>query len=163
MDVKKEMKYNLLPEAYYDRFDELENDWSEMSNSKFLSEAQKFEAVDAKERHKVEKKNDAMKRRANKKDDSQVSLNRVQKDKNNKSKKRKVQVETTNAGKQRLCELCKAAGTPEFVYLTHSTSQCKKKEEYTRKLSGGVASRASATSCAATEHWHGGERGLRQQ
>ena len=39
VDVKKEMKYNLLPETYHDGFDELENDWSEMSNSKFLSEA----------------------------------------------------------------------------------------------------------------------------
>lgn len=46
-NVKKEIKYNLLPEAFHDRSDELENNWSEMSNSKFLSKAQKFEAVDA--------------------------------------------------------------------------------------------------------------------
>jgi hypothetical protein len=45
---KKEMKYNLLPESYHDRFDESENDWIEMSHSKFLSEAQKFEALDTK-------------------------------------------------------------------------------------------------------------------
>lgn len=51
-DVKKEMKYNLLLEAYHNRFNELENDWFEISNSKFLSEAQKFETVDAKERQK---------------------------------------------------------------------------------------------------------------
>ena len=143
-DVKKEMKYNLLPEAYHDRFDELENDWSEMSNSKFLSEAQKFEAVDAKERQKGEKKKEAMKRRV-KEDESQSSINRAQKDKNVQGKKRKIQHETTNAGRQRLCELCKAAGAPEFVYLTHHTSQCKKKEEYARRLSGSTASRSSAT------------------
>ena len=86
-----------------------------------------------------------MKRRVNKEDDSQASLNRAQKDKNSNGKKRKFQNETTNAGKQRLCELCKAAGAPEFVYLTHSSSQCKKKEEYARRLSGGAASRSSAT------------------
>ena len=49
-DLKKEMKYNLLPEAYHDRFNKLENNWSEMSNSKFLSGTKKFATVDAKGR-----------------------------------------------------------------------------------------------------------------
>ena len=144
-DLKKEMKYNLLPEAYHDRFDELENDWSEMSNSKFLSEAQKFEAVDAKERQKGEKKKEAMRRRNNKEDDSQASLSRSQKDKNGSNKRRKLQKEATSTGRQRLCELCKTAGAPDFVYLSHNTNQCNKKDEYARRLSGGVASRSSAT------------------
>jgi hypothetical protein len=144
-NVKKEMKYNLLPEAYHDKFDELENDWTEMSNSKFLSEAQKFEAADAKERQKAEKKKEAMKRHTNKEDDSQVSLNRAQKDQNTSNKKRKTQNQSNSSGKQRYCELCKAAGAPEFVYGTHYTNQCNKKEEYERKLSGGMASRSGAT------------------
>ena len=143
-EVKKEMKYNLLPEAYHDRFDGLENDWSEMSSSKFLSEAQKFEGLEAKERLKGEKKKEAMKRRV-KEDESQSSLSRAQRDKNAQGKRRKTQQETTNAGKQRLCQLCKAAGAPEFVYLTHHTSQCKKKDEYARRLSGDAASRSNAT------------------
>lgn len=144
-DIKKEMKYNLLPELYHDRFDELEHDWSEMSNSKFLSEAQKFEVIDAKERQKGERKKEAMKRKTEREDDSLSTMSRSQKDKNSNGKKRKTQKETTNVGRQRLCELCKAAGAPEFVYLSHYTNQCKKKEEYARKLSGGVASRANAT------------------
>ena len=40
------MKYNLLPDSYTDRFNELEVDWTEMSNSKFLLEAQKCETVE---------------------------------------------------------------------------------------------------------------------
>ena len=36
---KRKMKYNLLPDLYTNRFNELEVDWTEMSNSKFLSEA----------------------------------------------------------------------------------------------------------------------------
>ena len=136
----------LLPEAYHDKFDELENDWTEMSNSKFLSEAQKFEAADAKERLKGEKKKEAMKRRANKEEqDSQASLSCSQKDKNGNGKKRKTQNHSSSAGKQRFCELCKAAGAPEFVYVSQNTNQCKKKEEYEKKLSGGMASRAGVT------------------
>ena len=117
------MKYNLLPEAYHEKFDELENDLTEISNSKFLSEAQKFEAADAKERLKGEKKKEAMKRRANKEEqDSQASLSRSQKDKNGNGKKRKTQNQSSSAGKQRFCELCKAAGAPEFVYVSHNTN-----------------------------------------
>ena len=120
-DVKKEMKYNLLPEAYHDKFDELENDWTEMSNSKILSKAQKFEAADAKERLKGEKKKEAMKRRANKEEqDSQASLSRSQKDKNGNGKKRKTQNQSSSAGKQRFCELCKAAGARNLC-MFHTT------------------------------------------
>ena len=143
--LKKEMKYNLLPDSFQEKFDKRETDWTEMSSSKFLSEAQNFEAIEIKERQKGEKKKESLKRKSNKEDDSVSTLNRSQKDKNASSKKRKQNNETTNAGRQRLCELCKAAGTPEWVYTNHYTNQCKKKEEYARKLSGGVASRASAT------------------
>ena len=73
---------------------------------KFLSEAQKFEALEAKERQKGEKKKEAMKRKANKEDDTVSTLSRSQKDKNANGRKRKSNNETTNAGKQRLCELC---------------------------------------------------------
>ena len=64
------------------------------------------------------KKKEVMKRQANKEDDSQASLSRAQKDKNGSGKKKKVQYQATNAGKQRFCELCKAAGTSEFVCVT---------------------------------------------
>ena len=121
------MKYNLLPKAYHDKFDELENDWTEMSNSKFMSEAQKFESADAKESLKNQKKNEAMKRRR-KEEDIQASLIFSQKGKNNNGKRRKTQHQVTNAGKQRFCELCKEAGAPEFLYVSHNTNLCKKKQ-----------------------------------
>ena len=143
--VKKEMKYNLLPETFHDRFDELENDWTEMSHSKFLSEAQKFETLDAKERLKIEKRKEIAKRKTNKEDDSVSTLSRSQKDYNAKGKKRKTGNGPTNAGKARLCELCKAAGAPDFVYTSHNADQCNKKGEYIRKLSGGLPSRSKAT------------------
>ena len=47
---KREMKYNLLPDVYADRFNELEMNWTGMSNSKFLSEAQKCKTTDKKEK-----------------------------------------------------------------------------------------------------------------
>ena len=47
--IKREMKYNLLPESFHDQFDNLEFDYTEMSISKFLSEAQKCKTTDAKE------------------------------------------------------------------------------------------------------------------
>lgn len=40
-DQKQKIKYNLLPESYQERFDSLEEDWTEMTNSTFLAEAQK--------------------------------------------------------------------------------------------------------------------------
>ena len=61
--LKREMKYNLLPESYQDRFDTIEIDWSEMTNSKFLPEAQKCKSIDARERQKMEKAKDALKRK----------------------------------------------------------------------------------------------------
>ena len=36
-------------------------------------------------------------------------------------------------------------GAPEFVYLSHNTSDCKKKDEYARKLSGSAGQRQKAT------------------
>ena len=49
---KREMKYNLLPDIFQERFDELEVDWTEMTHSKFLSEAHKCEEADRKVRFK---------------------------------------------------------------------------------------------------------------
>ena len=40
------MKYNLLPDSYQNRYHELEFDWTEMSDVKVLSKAQKCEDMD---------------------------------------------------------------------------------------------------------------------
>ena len=143
--LKKEMKYNLLPEAFHDRFDTLEIDWSEMNNSKFLAEAQKCETIDGKDRQKLEKAKEALKRKKQQESDSVSTLNRSQKSKNNTAKKFKNNNEkATSAGKARLCELCKMAGAPEFVYISHNTNNCSKKEDYARKLSGSLGQRQTA-------------------
>ena len=49
-ELKQEMKYNLLPESYTDRFNELETNWTQMSKQKFLAKAQKCKEADKKDR-----------------------------------------------------------------------------------------------------------------
>ena len=83
---KREMKYNLLPDVYADRLDELEMDWTEMSNSKFLLEAQKCKATDKKEREKSQKTKET-KRKAG--DESTANLLQAQRDTNKKLSSRK--------------------------------------------------------------------------
>ena len=39
-DEVRDIKFNLLPAKYQDKLESLEEDWSEMSNPKFLNEAQ---------------------------------------------------------------------------------------------------------------------------
>lgn len=156
--LRREMKYNLLPETYHDRFDTLEVDWSEMTNSKFLAEAQKCESIDARDRQKMEKAKEALKRKRQGDTDSTSSFNRSQKNKNANAKKTKVPAKATNAGIARLCELCKLTGAPEFVYLSHNTADCKKKDEYARKLSGSAGHRQKTT-----REYKRGERDLRRE
>ena len=122
----------------------MESDWTEMLHAKFLSEAQKFEAIDLKDRQKLEKKREASKRKT-REDDSISTLSRSQRSRNAKGTKRKMQTEPTSQGKARLCELCKLAGAPDYVYLSHNTNQCNKKDSYAAMMSGGTASRSKAT------------------
>ena len=156
--LKREMKYNLLPETYHDRFDTLEVDWSEMTNSKFLAEAQKCESIDARERQKMEKAKESLKRKRQADHESTASLDRSQKSKNAVAKKGKAPGKATNAGVARMCELCKMSGAPEFVYLSHNTADCKKKDEYARKLSGSAGHRQKAS-----REYKKGERDLRHE
>ena len=74
------MKYNLLPENYQERFDELEVDWTEMDHAQFLSEAHKCEMKDRLARLKKEKEEKATGKR--KRGDSQSNLTRPDKNKN---------------------------------------------------------------------------------
>eukprot|EP01083_Nonionella_stella_P069679 185905_1 len=143
--TKREMKYNLLPDVFHDRFDELEVDWTEMTDSKFLAEAQKCETMDDKERFKQTKAREQLKRKKRNEDDSTSNLNSSQKSRNEKTKRARTNKATTTAGQARLCELCKVAGAPEFIYTTHNTSACRKKDTYAQKLSGGAGPRQQVT------------------
>ena len=76
-------------------------------------------------------------------DDSTANLNRAQRERNQNGKGKK-NGRITNGGTARECELCKASWAPDFVYKSHYTNQCKKKEEFKKALSGGMAKRAQA-------------------
>jgi hypothetical protein len=146
--IKREMKYNLLPDSFHDRFDELESDWTEMSNSKFLAEAQKCEAADSKERTK---RNEANKEKKHKKsastetdDDKSVNLNRNQCNKNSNYHKQKTGGKPSSQNSARVCELCKLAGAPEMVWSSHFTNQCKKRSSYAKSLNNNSNSSSSS-------------------
>ena len=113
-----------------------------MSKQKFLAEAQKCEEVDKKERAKaLIEKAKIPKRKRVAEDDNTSNLNRSQRSRNQNGKRQKNNGSTTSSGIARECELCKASGAPEFLYKSHYTNQCKKKDEYKRKLSGGMGVR----------------------
>lgn len=146
---KREMKYNLLPDIFHDKFDEAEGDWTEMSSTKFLAEAQKFEANDAKERLKMAKAKEALKRKKKEDTDSVSTLSRSQKSDNSKhknAKKARFQKDPTAAGVARECELCKLAGAPSYVYTNHLTKNCFKKDAYKKSLSGGAGNRLKTSN-----------------
>ena len=145
-ELKREMKYNLLPESFHDRFDQLEEDWLDMTDSKFLAEAQKCEAIDNRDRQKLQKAKEALKRKRQSQDtDSMSTLSRSQASKNSSTKKARTNSNPpSTAGVARFCELCKMAGAPEFVYTSHNTKNCKKKDEYARKLGGSLGQRQNA-------------------
>ena len=76
-------------------------------------------------------------------DDSTANFNSAQCDKNQNGKGKK-NGRVTNGGIAQECEICKAAGAPDFVYESHYTNQCKKKDEFKKALSGGMAKRSQA-------------------
>mmetsp|Transcript_19332 Transcript_19332/g.21896 ORF Transcript_19332/g.21896 Transcript_19332/m.21896 type:complete len:460 (+) Transcript_19332:69-1448(+) len=137
---KRKMKYKLLPQGCRDRFDSLQGDWEDMTDPEFLSESQKWETIEA----RAQQRKEAAKRK--KPDDDSVStLSRSQKEKNSQHKKTKSNQSRNAAGTARFCELCKLAGAPEWVWKNHNTKDCKKREQYTKSLSGSVGSRYEAT------------------
>ena len=147
-EEKREIKYNLLPLSFRERIDDSNEDWTEWSSVKFLAQVQKCEAIDhcENEKRNKEKNKEKGKRKRDDDDESSTSnLSRSQRDRNQKTKKKREGSDTSSAGKARLCELCKLAGAPEFVYTTHNTNQCRKKERYAQTLSGGAGSRKSAS------------------
>ena len=138
---KREMKYNLLPDEFQERFDELEVDWTEMSHAKFNSEAQKCEEADKKGRQRQEQEQQTNKR---KREDQLANVSRKDQARNKKNRAREDSTKVNGGGKARLCELCKAAGAPESVYRSHWASKCQKKDRYAQLLSGGAGSRQKA-------------------
>ena len=128
-DLKREIKYNLLPEAFHDRFKDMEGDWTKWSNNKFLAQAQKAEAVNAKERRcTAEQKEKQKKRKSLEDDDSSKNLSCSQRAKNKRSKEEQDEEKETTQGQARVCELCKLAGAPDFVFKSHFTNQCNCKD-----------------------------------
>ena len=135
--MKREMKYNLLPDVFQDRFDALEEDWMEMTHAKFNSEAYKCKVMDCQERHTEDKEKQQNKR---KREEQLSNIPRKDRKKNERTKVCCDLTPPTNKGQARLCELCKAAGAQEYVYKTHWTSDCNKKEKYAKLMSGRAGS-----------------------
>ena len=147
-DIKKisqkeatKMKYRLLPKSFHQRFDELEADWTEMSYSKFLAEAQKCEIKDQRDRNTQTKSKELLKRKRKLEDDSLSTLSRSQKGTNYKAKKARQPKEKTSASTARFCVLCKTAGAPPPVFTSHNTEDCKRTEQYAAAMSSSVNNR----------------------
>ena len=119
-----------------------------MSMSLFLSEAQKCEAADKKEQAKIAKGKAALKKKEASSDKASTSgsgLSRSSKSTNSKTKNHRTFSGASAAGKARFCVLCKMVGAPDFVYNSHNTDSCNKREEYQKKLSGSAGSRKQVT------------------
>ena len=128
----RSMKKMLLPKVLQTKLNEYEEDWRTMSEQTFLTQVERLEIADEEQqkemaaaREKLKKKNQALR------DDEAHGngSNRADRDKKYGTKRRKSR-HPTSQGKQRFCELCKAAGAPEEVYSTHNTSQCRKADYY---------------------------------
>ena len=135
------IKFNLLPEAYKERFDQLEEDWLEMQASKFLLEAQKIKQADKRASEAKAAKDKKSKQESSSRKRRDHNDRKKSGDKDEPSNKRSRRnggfgkdrdCYSSKANKQ--CELCKAAGAPEVVYKSHYTNQCNKAQEYAKKL-----------------------------
>ena len=149
--LKREMKYNLLPQSFHDRFDTLEEDWSEMSYDKFLSEAQKCEMMDAKKRETSRSKSTQDKKRKSSGDDERSTS----------SKKKYKESYTQKHGKKSYCHMCKLAGAPDWVCESHNSSQCKKKGQYEKALQGSTSSKSSSSGNKDRKDTNGRKREYR--
>ena len=57
-EQKREIKYKLLPPYFHEKMENLEQNWDEMDEVRFLAEAQKCEIADLRERRKSNDKQD---------------------------------------------------------------------------------------------------------
>ena len=145
----RDIKYNILPASYQDKIDNLEEDWTEMTAAKFLSEAQKCEIKDLKERNhakrekstKDSKKGKKSKRRSNG-DDSDSDGGPPKRKKNGNFSNKKDRQTRGGDRPPRECILCKLAGAPETVYKSHFTNQCNRVDQHSKNLKSG-SSRSS--------------------
>ena len=143
----REIKYNLLPEPYKEKIDNLEEDWVEMSYTKFLLEAQKCEQADKKATDQARSRKDKNNNNKNNKGKRKHDDADDRSDDERSSKKRTKSSRKSKSGRDRetyrptkQCELCKAAGAPEQVYRSHYTNQCNKVEDYKKSCSSSRTS-----------------------
>ena len=77
-------------------------------------------------------------------EDSTFNLSCSQKVENKNGKHQHLQKSIMNGSIAREYKLCNAAGAPAFVYKSHYTNHCKRKEEYKNALSKGMGGRHNA-------------------
>ena len=140
-DELRDIKFNMLPASYQERLDNLEEDWTEMTSAKFLSEAQKCETADLRDR--LQRKREKAKKDGNKKkkhgrkhhgaeDDGSDAPPSKKKRGNFQRKNERQTRESSRPARE--CILCKLAGAPESVYKTHNAAQCRKVDQHSKKL-----------------------------
>lgn len=135
-DEVRTIKFNLLPDRYRTKIDSLEQDWMDMTFSKFLLESQKCEALEQVRNAKKTDKDKEKNKRKREQDKLKDQANKRNKNGHTKDK------EMNRPGNDRkYCALCKLAGAPQMVYNSHNMEDCNKKRDY-KKLLGGSRGKA---------------------
>jgi hypothetical protein len=144
--TKRDIQYNMLPSFYRDTIDVWETDYEDMDGSTFLLNLEKLEVKDMKDRQERNENKEKLKRKSEAASNGKEHPNsnrKVKTDRDNKRNRRDDR-KTTQNGKARFCNMCKMSGAPAFVYETHNTKDCKKKEQYEKLLSGGAGKKKEA-------------------
>ena len=135
-----------MPDSYKAVLDDLEADWSDieaMSHQVFLDHLRKIELRDQKEKNAQEQ---LKKKYVSSPSDEGEVTEPSRKKKTKFYKKGDHTRKPSWQGEARACDLCKIAGMPQSKYRSHSTDQCKDKEQCKAKLSGNTADRQEAIS-----------------
>ena len=145
-EAKRDIQYAMLPINFRDSIDTWETDYETMNETIFLQRLEQVEKKDSRERKEREDNKEKLKRKSDANNHGKEHPNNNRKDKSDRDTKRNRRdgQKSTNAGKQRFCNMCKIAGAPSFVYETHNDKECKKKDQYEKLLSGGAGKRYEA-------------------
>ena len=151
--TQREIYLKLLPEeAYQLKFTtDCDKDYTLMTKDEFFNAAlcsEKADKVMCKKKEKLHKSND------NRKSDSTSNLSGSNKRRNQSGAKKRTQFETkekNGKGVALFCAFCHADGAPKWVYTNHTETDCTKKEQHKRKVSGSSSSKHSYQQKAKKE------------
>ena len=93
----------------------------------------------------MEQQREKLKRKQPHENDSISNLSRNQRDKNVSKKRQKSEHKPANLV-AKMCELCKTADKPAFIYTTHNSDTCKFQESYAKAMIGNNSPRLEKPS-----------------